>query len=150
MAKPSPNSSKPLHADTTAEDNAAARKAEYDRLRESHSLALRVQSPTIHAQIAQLQDLCQSWFTNVQGFSRDNFDGDVMLIVTELAEAVEADRTRAKSDKIPEFDGREEELADALVRLLHTAAKYSIRLGPAFTAKMAVNLNRAYKHGKEY
>ena len=36
---------------------------------------------------------CHDWFSNVQGFDRINFDGDAMLIVTELAEMVEADRT---------------------------------------------------------
>lgn len=148
---PSPKTKpEPLHAEVTAEQSAEAREAEYTRLRDTHALALRVQAPTIQAQIASLQDLCNSWFTNVQGFNRNNFDGDVMLIVTELSEAVEADRAGVKSDKIPQFDGREEELADALVRLLHTAAKYNIRLGPAFVEKMGYNLTRPYKHGKKY
>lgn len=99
---------------------------------------------------ARLAIDANGWFSDVQGFSRINFDGDSMLVVTELAEMVEADRTNAMSDKIPEFHGRDEEIADVLVRIFHMIGKYNLNAGPAFIAKMEYNLNRPFKHGKKY
>jgi hypothetical protein len=117
---------------------------------EAHQLGLSVQAPTFTAALDSMIEFCQSWFSSVQGFDRDNFDGDCMLITTELAEAVEADRTKAKDQHVPEFEGRAVELADALVRLLHVAGKYKLPLSKAFIAKQHYNLTRPVKHGKEY
>lgn len=104
-----------------------------------------------------LTDLCGLWFTDIQGFNQDNFCVDLMLVVTELAEACEADRQAQKADNanlpsehIPEFSGREEELADVLVRIFHMGKKYNLRLGEAFIAKMEFNFTRPLKHGKRY
>lgn len=108
-----------------------------------------IAGPTLTA-IEDLVCLCEDWFSGVQGFNRKNFDGDCMLAVTELAEAVEADRTDADSKKIPGFSEVEEEIADTLVRLFHLAGKYNMNLGPAFIAKMRVNFDRPPKHGKKY
>lgn len=126
------------------------REEEFTQLRNTHVLALRIQAATFSAAINQMADLCGSWFTNIQGFDRINFDGDCMLVVTELAEAVEGDRRNNPDDHVPEFDSREVEVADALVRLLHLSHKYSLRLTPAFLAKMEYNLGRPFKHGKGY
>lgn len=93
---------------------------------------------------------CDRWFTQCQGFDRKNFDGDVMLVVTELAEAVEADRKPGPSSHIPDFTGVEEEIADAMVRLFHLAGKYKLRLGNAFYEKMQFNFTRPVRHGKRY
>ena len=90
------------------------------------------------------------WFTGFQQFSRNNFSGDVMLIVTELAEAVEADRKDLPSEVCPGLSGVEEEIADALVRLLHLCGKYGLRIGEAYARKMEVNFARPVKHGKAY
>ena len=100
--------------------------------------------------LREMQTLCTDWFSDVQGFNRDNFDGDCMLVVTELAEAVEADRKNLPDGHIPTRPGRDVELADALVRILHLAGKYNIDLAGAFMAKMRYNLSRPFKHGKEY
>lgn len=90
------------------------------------------------------------WFTEAQDFTTKSIPVDLMLVVTELAEACEADRKNAMSDKIPEFTGVEEELADVLVRVFHMAGKHSLRLGEAFQAKMLYNLQRPSKHEKAY
>ena len=77
----------------------------------------------------------------------------MMLVVTELAEVTEADRlgTNDKpSDKIPLFTNEEEEVADAIIRLLDFAAYRKLRIGPATMAKIAYNRTRPYKHGKKY
>ena len=100
--------------------------------------------------LGRMIELCHSWFTEVQGFDRNNFDGDCMLIVTELAEAVEADRKGAMDSHIPNRPGRDVELADALVRILHLAGKYDLDLDGAFMEKMRYNLTRPPKHGKRY
>lgn len=138
------------YSETVAADAQAGREAQYAQVKQAHQLGLNVQAASFSASINQMIEFCNSWFTGVQGFSRDNFDGDCMLVVTELAEAVEADRKKAKDDHVPEYDGREAELADALVRILHIAGKYQLRLAPAFVAKMAVNLDRPFRHNKAY
>lgn len=115
-----------------------------------HRQGLAVQAPAFKASLQTMSELCGSWFTSVQGFNRDNFDGDCMLIVTEIAEAVEADRKKAADDHVPSIEGRAVELADALVRILHVASKYNIPLGEAFIAKMEYNFTRPVLHGKGY
>ncbi len=133
-----------------AEANETIAQIKYAQIKRDFEVSFAAATPNISATFNVLQDMMHAWFSNVQGFNRQNFDGDAMLIVTEVAEMVEADRTQAKSDKIPEFDGREEELADVLVRIFHLAGKYNLRLAPAFAAKMQMNLNRPFKHGKKY
>lgn len=102
------------------------------------------------ANLTWLTNICDMWFTQCQGFDRKNFDGDVMLAVTELAEAVEADRKPGPSSHVPAFTGVEEEIADAMVRLFHIAGKYKLCLGDAFYAKMQFNFTRPVRHGKRY
>lgn len=86
-----------------------------------------------------------------QGFwTSDNTGEKIALMHSELSEALEADRKKAASDKIPGFTGVEEELADCIVRILDFAGKHNLRLGEAFFAKLKMNLSRPYKHGKLY
>jgi NTP pyrophosphatase (non-canonical NTP hydrolase) len=69
--------------------------------------------------------------------------GDInSLIGTELSEAYEGFRKDAMSDKIPEFTAVEEELADALIRIVDAAGGMNLRLAEAFVAKMAYNHHR--------
>ena len=112
--------------------------------------ALEALAPTIEANFSTLSLMSEAWFSGVQGFTEMNFAADLMLITTELAEACEADRTDSVSDKIPDYHGREEEVADALVRIFHICGKYDLRIGPAFVEKMRYNLDRPYKHKKAY
>ena len=72
----------------------------------------------------------------------------LMLVVTELAEAMEAYRTgNPESDKLPGFSRMEEELADTIIRLLDLAEERGFRLEQAVLAKMAYNDGRPYRHG---
>lgn len=98
----------------------------------------------------ELSNLTESWFSGVQGFDKKNFPADLMLVVTELAEACEGDRKPHPDRDCPEFDNRVTEIADALVRIFHMCGKYDLPIGPAFIAKMNFNLTRPVKHGKEY
>lgn len=75
----------------------------------------------------------------------------IMLVVTELAELVEGLRTvEGPSSKILGFTNEEEEIADAIIRLLDYSGAYGLRIGEALTAKMAHNEGRPFRHGKEF
>lgn len=71
------------------------------------------------------------------------------LIHSEVSEALEADRTDANSEKIPEFTGLEEELADVIIRILDLAGYYDLRIGQAVLAKHEYNLGRSFRHGNK-
>lgn len=72
----------------------------------------------------------------------------LMLMVTELAEAMEAYRKGdPESDKIPGFSKMEEELADVVIRLLDYAGGEGFDIEGALAAKMAYNETRPYRHG---
>lgn len=76
------------------------------------------------------------------------FSNKLMLTVSELSEAMEADRKGLMDDKLPHMDGRVVELADALIRIFDLAGAYNMPLGKAFEEKMEYNAGRA-DHKKE-
>lgn len=67
----------------------------------------------------------------------------LMLIVTEVSEAMEGWRKGLASDKIEGFTALEEELADALIRICDFAGGYELRLAEAVAAKLRYNATRA-------
>lgn len=142
--------------DSLFEEREARLKVEVDTynrrllIAEKIKTGLDVQAPFIETTFAAMIDLMGAWFTEIQGFDRIEFGYDIALMHSELSEALEADRNDCVSDHIPEFHGREEEIADLLVRAFHVASKYQLRLGPAFIAKMRMNFTRPVKHGKGY
>lgn len=81
----------------------------------------------------------------------DPFDRKCMLMVTELAEAVEEQRDNHPLDEIYYADGKPEgvpiELADLLIRLLDACAYFKIPLAKAYAIKTAFNTTRPQKHG---
>jgi NTP pyrophosphatase (non-canonical NTP hydrolase) len=106
-----------------------------------------------------------------------NFAERLMLVVSELSEALEADRAgkwcpkgilgnsknpvkaltevnlNTVTKEFYEHHVRgtvEEEIADALIRLFDIAGIYGINLDWHVTAKKAYNDTRSYKHGKIY
>lgn len=69
----------------------------------------------------------------------------------EISEAWEALRQgNPPSDHIPEFTGLEEELADVVIRAMDMAQVRGVRLAQAILAKHIYNINRPYKHGKQF
>lgn len=75
----------------------------------------------------------------------------LMLMVSELGEALEGIRKPGISEKLGEgFTQEEEELADLLIRLLDYAGHYKLRLGEATVYKHLYNAGRPYKHGKAF
>lgn len=77
-------------------------------------------------------------------------DGTVMmLIISELAELLEELRVGGReSAKIDGFTSEEEELADAVIRILDFAGRKGYRLGAAILAKHEYNKTRPRLHGK--
>jgi hypothetical protein len=121
-------------------------------------------------------------YAEKQGFHKrkSSFGERLMLVVSELSEALEADRngkwapkdltgeneygktvTTKLSDIIPEalspetytaeIKGTVEgEIADAIIRICDIAGVYGIDLDWHVAAKMAYNRTRPYLHGKKY
>ena len=93
-------------------------------------------------------DAAKHWWVNpVTGVDiRDNpyaFSNKLMLVVSELSEAMEGDRKDCMDDKLPHRKMREVELADALIRILDLAGGYNMDLGGAVVEKLAFNAQRA-------
>lgn len=116
-----------------------------------------------------LRDACHGaaqsagWWSNPKTGEdpRDNpmcFSQKLMLVVSELAEAMEGDRKNLPDDKLPHRPMREVELADALIRIFDMAGAYNMDIGGAVAEKMAFNAirpdhkleNRMAEGGKTY
>ena len=104
----------------------------------------------------------KSWWTDGDGKSIKHnplcFSNKLMLIVSEISEAMEGDRKSIMDDKLPHREMREVELADAVIRIFDLAGGYSLDLAGAIVEKMEFNAkradhkpeNRAKKNGKAY
>ena len=85
-----------------------------------------------------------------QGENR-NISEMIMLVVTELAEAVEGLRKgNPQDDKINTYTAVEAELADAVIRIMDMSYAFGWRIPQAIEAKLEYNKSRGYKHGKEF
>ena len=102
--------------------------------------------------------------------SEPNIGEKLMLVVSELSEALEADRHGrrmkvgiggvmgwvSEEDFVKHFkkhvkDTFEDELADAIIRIAHLSARLGIDLETHVLAKMRYNKSRQQKHGgKKY
>ena len=67
----------------------------------------------------------------------------LMLIVSELAEAMEGHRKSLKDDHLPDRDMAEVELADAVIRIFDWAGEMGYDIGSAIAEKLAYNAQRA-------
>lgn len=77
--------------------------------------------------------------------------GMLALIHEEVSECLTALRHgNGPSDHIPEFTGAEEELADAIIRIMDMSTHHKWRVADAIVAKMKFNESRPYKHGKKF
>lgn len=81
----------------------------------------------------------------------DNAARQFMLMVTELAEACEADRHGNPPDKdLPHYSNVSVELADCVIRIMHFCGHHRIPLGKIIVEKCRFNEDRPPKHGKAY
>ena len=67
----------------------------------------------------------------------------LMLVVSELAEAMEGHRKNLSDDKLPHRPMLEVELVDAIIRIFDLAGRLKLDLGGAYIEKMAYNASRA-------
>lgn len=112
----------------------------------------------------------------VRGFDakKENLGQSLMLVVTELAEALEADRTSNKASlkKFAEEmhgetiessplsfkalfnkyikDSFEDEIADSMIRLFDLCGALEIDIDKHVELKLKYNSLRKFKHGKKY
>ena len=83
----------------------------------------------------------------------ENIITKLMLVVTELAEAVEEIRNGHPYDKVYFTDGGKKpegfavELADAMIRLLDIAELLKIDMQEAIVLKHNYNITRPHRHG---
>jgi NTP pyrophosphatase (non-canonical NTP hydrolase) len=66
----------------------------------------------------------------------------LMLIVSEIAEAMEGERKTLMDDKLPHRPSAEVELADALIRIFDYAGAFGYDLDGAFDEKLRYNATR--------
>ena len=72
----------------------------------------------------------------------------LMLVVSEVSEAMEGDRKNLMDDHLPHRKMIEVELADAIIRIADLAGKLGLDLGGAIDEKLNYNLSRL-DHKKE-
>lgn len=93
----------------------------------------------------ELKQLCSdvALWREAKGFITgwDNMPEKLMLVVTELSEAMEALRHEDKQNFA-------EEIADTYIRLCDLCGSVGIDIEGEIKRKMEINKNRPYKHGK--
>jgi NTP pyrophosphatase (non-canonical NTP hydrolase) len=108
-----------------------------------------------------LTDMCHGlakeagWWHGITGRDTPRL---LMLCVTELAEAMEADRKNLMDDHLPNRAGLEVELADCVIRIFDMAGGLKLDVAGAIADKLLYNVsrsdhkpeNRAKLGGKKY
>ena len=127
-----------------------------------------------------VNDQCAKHHRNMlrKGFDGKDFARDLMLVVSELSEALEADRKGKDTHKLPlpieksllcrigdsDFDEGtwksyfesyvkdtiQDEIADALLRIMDLCGRYNIDIDTHVAIKSYYNSLRKPKHGKKY
>src|SRR5574341_859921 len=84
------------------------------------------------------------WHDPLTGEWREHNKGEqLMLIVSEIAEAMEGERKGLMDTHLPHRPMVEVEFADAIIRMLDYAGRYKLDIEGAFEEKMAYNAKRA-------
>jgi NTP pyrophosphatase (non-canonical NTP hydrolase) len=88
------------------------------------------------------------WWERPDGTPIERNKGELlMLVVSEVAEAMEGERRDLMDDHLPQRRMAEVELADTLIRIFDYAAAFDYDLEGAYREKMAYNARRAdHKH----
>jgi NTP pyrophosphatase (non-canonical NTP hydrolase) len=88
------------------------------------------------------------WWEKMDGTPIERNKGELlMLVVSEIAEAMEGERKDLMDDKLPHRKMAEVELADGLIRIFDYAHAFGYDLEGAYQEKRAFNAERAdHKH----
>ena len=102
-----------------------------------------------------MEQIGKTVYTNAvnHGFWKEEpNDGERMaLIHAEISEALEALRdNNPTSSKILEFSSVEEELADAVIRIMDYTFGKDLDIAGAIEAKIEYNKDRDFMHGKSF
>ena len=100
---------------------------------------------TLNEIIDATHEANKKWWLNLEDGSpkKRNVPEMLMLIVSEIAEAMEGHRKAKMDDKLPHRKMLEVELADAVIRIFDLAGGLNLDLGGAFVEKVAYNAQRA-------
>lgn len=95
---------------------------------------------TLNDYAAECHAANQHWWRDLTGNRLARNKGELlMLIVSEIAEAMEGERKCAMDDKLPHRQSAEVELADALIRIFDYAGAYGYDLEGAYQEKRLYN-----------
>jgi NTP pyrophosphatase (non-canonical NTP hydrolase) len=108
------------------------------------------QAELINALAAHVHRGNAKWWTDLHTGEplQRNVGELLMLVVSEVAEAMEGHRKSLPDDKLPHRSMLEVELADAVIRILDISGGLGLDLGGALVEKLAFNATR-YDHTHE-
>lgn len=94
--------------------------------------------------VADVHKANERWWVNIHtgAHIQRNVGELLMLIVSELSEAMEGHRKNLMDDKLPHRTMLEVELADAVIRIFDMAGGLELDLGGAVQEKLAYNATR--------
>lgn len=94
---------------------------------------------------AEVHAANQKWWYDLESGQRLNRNKgeQQMLIVSEIAEAMEGVRKGLMDDHLPHRTMEEVEMADALIRILDYCAGHGLDIDGAYREKMAYNATRS-------
>jgi len=103
---------------------------------------------TLNDYATKCHEANMKWWIGFDGKPLDRNKGELlMLMVSEISEAMEGERKDLMDDKLPHRRMAEVELADALIRIFDYSAAFGYDLQGAFDEKMAFNSQREdHKH----
>lgn len=101
-------------------------------------------------QINELRDTCYKasydagWHTNLEtGELLDRNKGEMMMLIcSEVAEAMEGERKGLMDDKLPHRPMAEVEMADAVIRIMDYCGRFNYDIGGAVVEKLEYNSKR--------
>lgn len=126
-------------------------KSAKKRLKENRDKREKLNDNKMIYNINMLRDKCfqnaldAGWHTDLETgeLIERNKAEMLMLIVSEVAEAMEGVRKDLKDDHLPERSMEEVELADTVIRIMDYAGRWGLDIGGAIMEKLEYNKNRA-------